>query len=195
MQPSSRQRIAQLTASIIVQEGINDYHFAKCKAANQLGLSATAKNLPSNSEVVEEIALYQRLYQADTQPQLIRQLRQTALNAMKLLTDFSPRLVGSVLDGTAHSHSHIVLHLFADHPEEVAFFLMERDIPYQLSEKKYRLSKETVFYPCYQFMAGEQAIHLIVFKSQDTRWAPPSAIDGKPIQRATIAKVEKLLEC
>ncbi len=195
MNPSIRQRIAQLTASIMIQEGINDYHFAKCKAANQLGLAATPKNLPSNTEVIEEVTLYQRLYQADTQPQLIQHLRQIALKAMKLLADFSPCLVGSVLDGTAHSHSHIVLHLFADQPEEVAFFLMERNMPYQLSEKKYRLVKETVFYPCYQFMAGEQAIHLVVFQTQDTRWSPPSSIDGKPTKRAKIGKLEKLLQC
>jgi hypothetical protein len=114
---------------------------------------------------------------------------------MQLFSFFSPRLVGSVLQGTANENAEVTLHLFADSPEEIAFFLLDKQIPYQLSERRYRLANQSiVHYPCYQFYAGEEAINLVVFNTRDIRWSPPSPIDGKPMKRADIKAVEKLLQ-
>jgi hypothetical protein len=189
--PQLRQRIAQTSACLIVQEGISDYQQAKYKAAARLGIP-NLKELPSNSEIETEILNYQRLFQADTQPRHLQHLRKQALEAMRLFSAFTPRLVGSVLNGRAHQYSEITLHLFTDSAEEVAFLLMEKSIPYELKERQYRLS-QTVIYPCYQFLAGEEKINLVVFKENDIRWAPPSQIDGKPMRRANLRTVEKLL--
>lgn len=187
-----RQRIAQISARMMVQDGITDYQQAKCKAAAQLGVPNT-RHLPSNSEIEEEILIYQRLFHADTQPLRLYQQRQVALQAMRLLTTFRPRLVGSVLEGTALPHSNITLHLFTDTPEEVALFLMEQSIPYELNEKRFRLPT-VVNYPCYQFMAGNETVVLVVFNRDDIRWSPPSPVNGKPMRRADLRVVESLLE-
>jgi len=185
-----RQRIAQASARLMIQEGINDYHLAKCKAAAQLGLSQ--RHLPSNSEIEQEILLYQRLFQPATHALQLNQFRQVALQAMKLFTPFNPRLVGAVLEGTAHQNSEITLHLFAHTPEEVALFLMEKNIPYELTERRFRLPQVTAF-PGYRFVAGEQIIVLIVFGVDDIRWSPPSPIDGKPMRRADLNTLANLL--
>ena len=42
-----------------------------------------------------------------------------ALSAMQMLADFEPRLVGSVLTGTATEHNDIQLHLFAERAESI----------------------------------------------------------------------------
>lgn len=189
--PQLRRRIASVSARLMVQEGINDFHQAKSKAAAQLGIANT-RNLPSNSEIQEEILIYQRLFHADTQPQHLQHLRQVAVQAMRLFAHFKPRLVGAVLQGTAHQNSEITLHLFTHTAEEVAFFLMEQGIPYTLGEKRFRLS-QVVTYPVYQFLAGEEYVILIVFGIDDIRWSPPSPIDGKPMQRADLQTVENLL--
>lgn len=186
-----RQRLAQATARIMVQEGIHDFQLAKSKAATQLGMPNT-RNLPSNSEIEAEIMIYQRLFHADTHSTTLRQQRQIALEAMRLLTAFQPRLVGEVLQGTARANSTITLHLFVDNQEEVAFFLINKNIPYELTEKRYR-TNVVINYPCYRFMAGEQTIALVIFKLNDIRWSPPSPIDGKPMKRADIRTVENLL--
>jgi hypothetical protein len=52
---------------------------------------------------------------------------------MALFEEFEPRLVGSVLSGTASEHSDVNLHLFADRPEQVAFRLMRDEIPIDLA--------------------------------------------------------------
>ena len=190
--PQLRQRIAQTSARLMVQQGIGDYQQAKYKAAIQLGALNT-KQLPSNSEIKEEILIYQRLFQADTQPLILLQMRRAALQAIRLLAAFAPRLVGAVLNGTAHQYSDITLHLFTDTPEDVAFFLMDKGIPYELNEQHFRLP-QLVSYPCYQFMAGEERIVLVVFGIDDIRWAPPCPIDGKPMRRADLRTVEKLVQ-
>jgi hypothetical protein len=189
--PQLRQRIAQISARLMVQEGITDYQQAKHKAATQLGISHT-RNLPKNSEIEAEILLYQRLFQANIQPYRLHHLRKVALQAMQLFTAFTPRLVGSVLQGTAHQYSDITLHLFTYSSEEVALFLLEKKIPYQLTEQRFRLP-QLVSFPSFRFMAGEESIVLVVFGIDDIRWSPPSPLDGKPMRRADIQRVEQLL--
>ncbi len=189
--PQLRQRLAQTSARLILQEGIIDYQQAKHKAAARLGIPNT-RNLPSNSEIEAEILLYQRLFQADTQPSKLYHLRQVALQAMRLFAAFTPRLVGSVLQGTAHQYSDITLHLFTHSSEEVALFLMEKGIPYELTERRFRLP-QSVYFPSFRFLAGEETIVLIIFGIDDIRWSPPSPVDGKPMRRADIPMVEKLL--
>ncbi|NJO15887.1 MAG: hypothetical protein HC877_09090 [Thioploca sp.] len=186
-----RQRIAQTSARLMVQEGITDYQQAKHKAAEQLGIPHT-RHLPSNSEIEAEILIYQQLFQANTQPYRLHHMREVALQAMQLFAAFTPRLVGSVLQGTAHQYSDITLHLFTHSFEEVALFLLDKKIPYDLTEQRFRLP-QLVSFPSFRFMAGEESIVLIVFGIDDIRWSPPSPLDGKPMRRADIRMVEKLL--
>lgn len=190
-EPQLRQRIAQAIARIMVENNLDDFQLAKQKALAQLGISGKT-GMPSNAEIEAELALYQRLFRADTHPRLLRHLRNTAVQAMRLLADFSPRLVGPVLYGTASDNSEVTLHLFSYTSEEVAFFLMEQGIPYSLSERRYRMA-QVVTYPSYHFIAGDVEIVLIVFGIDDIRWAPPSKLDGKPMRRANLAAVEALL--
>ncbi len=190
-EPQFRQRIAQTIARIMVENRVDDFQLAKQKALAQLGISGKV-SMPSNAEIEAELALYQRLFKADSHPRLLCHLRQTAVQAMRLLADFSPRLVGPVLYGTATDSSEVTLHLFTYTPEDVAFFLMEQNIPYSLSERRYRMA-QVVTYPSYHFVAGDVEIVLIVFGIDDIRWAPPSKLDGKPMRRANLATVEALL--
>ena len=102
-----RQRLAQQAAQILVENGTTDYYAAKRKAALHLGAVDT-RNMPSNSEIDQALREYQRIFRADTQPQQLQRLRQVAIQAMLFFTDFKPRLVGSVLDGTADVNSMVV---------------------------------------------------------------------------------------
>ena len=189
-----RQRIAMEAARILVDSAMRDYQAAKRKAAARLGAPDT-RNLPSNLEIEEALAEYQRLFQSETQPVRLRELRQVALEAMRFLERFQPRLVGSVLSGTAGDHADVQLHLFADTPEEVVLFLFEHNIPYQESERRLRYAKdEYSSYPVYRFLAGGARVDLTVLPVNCLRRSPRSAIDGKPMHRAPMLEVEALLE-
>jgi hypothetical protein len=188
-----RQRIAQEAARLMVESGSRNFLQAKRKAAEQIGVS-DARHLPSNREVEDALAAYQRLFRSERQPGELRRLRGAALEAMRFLSEFSPRLVGPVLEGTADAHSEVNLHLFADSVEEVGHFLRERGIPAELSDRRLRLAAEThLNQPEYRFLAGGVPIALTIFHGPSARRAPLSPVDGRPMRRAGLAEVEQLI--
>ena len=188
-----RQRIAQEAARLIVSEGIRDYLVAKRKAAERLGAPDT-QNLPRNIEVEQELAAYQRLFQEQNQPSRLRELREAALNAMRFFERFEPRLTGSVLSGTAGTHSDINLHLFADSPEEVHLFMLESNVPCEQSQRRLRMDRDDyATHPSVRFLAGDIEVEAVIFPLNGLRQAPRSPLDGKPMARANLRRVEELL--
>jgi hypothetical protein len=179
-----RQRIAEEAARIMATEGVRDFAVAKRKAVDHLGLGAQ-RSLPGNREIESALIAYQRLFRADSQPRRLRELREAACKAMGLLEPFRPRLVGPVLAGTADEHAPVNLHLFAETPEQVDLFLMDRQIPYELDERILRVRAERQErFPLYRFMAGNVVVELTVFPEKGLRQAPLSPVDGRPMERA-----------
>ncbi len=115
-------RIAQLSARIIVEEGVDDYAVAKRKASERLGLD-WRKFLPDDNTVTAALQEYHRIFRFQRQDEFIYRSRKTALEAMELLEGFFPRLTGGVLEGTAGEHNPIVLNLYPEIPEEVVWKL------------------------------------------------------------------------
>ena len=189
----SRQRIAQEAARLINEHGIKDFQMAKKKAANSLGITDKS-TIPSNTEVEEALSEHQRLFHADSQPQRLKELRETAVKAMQLLESFEPVLVGSVQRGTASEYSDVNLHVFTDQPESVGHFIDRHTIPYEQGEKRFRFNKDTYeYFPSYSFIAGDVPIEIIVFPIVGQRQAPLSPVDGKPMQRDNLAKINSVL--
>jgi len=189
-----RQQIAHEAAKLMVENGIRDYQLAKRKAAARLGLG-DARDLPRNDEIEREREAYQRLFGAEEHSRHVVSLRRHALEAMRLLDDFGPRLVGSVLSGTADRHSEICLHLFSDPPEEVALFLLDRGIPHDQGEARVRFQADGhERLPAFRFLAGEAQVELVVFSARARRRTPLSPVDGRPMRRAKLAEVVALVE-
>lgn len=184
-----RELIAQSAARLIAEDGIQDYAAAKRKAARQIGVPDT-HSLPSNSEVEVALRAYQDLYQKDEQPARLKGLRQEALAAMHLLERFTPHLTGSVLSGTATRHSDINLQLFTDNVKEVELFLLNRSMPYETGEKRFRLNDEFLPVPTFTLQGETAEIRLAVFGADDLR---KNAAAGKTPERAKIRQVEALL--
>lgn len=187
-----RQHIAQKAAQILLDSGTRDFHAAKHKAAHQLGVDDT-KALPNNSEIETALAEYQRLFRATSQPEHLNRLREVAIEAMQFLASFNPRLVGSVLTGTADEHSVIRLHLFADTVESVGFYLQDNKIPNKLSERRLKIGvDEYQNNSVYEFLVDDIQVELVVFLPKQNK-IPLSPVDGKLMKRATITEVELLL--
>jgi hypothetical protein len=188
-----RRALAQEAARIMSEQGIDDYGFAKRKAAERFGATDIAV-LPKNTEIEAALAEHHRLFEADTHSSTLGTLRQTALDAMKLLRKFEPRLVGPVLSGTASAHSEINLHLFAEGAEPVALHLMEHHIPHRIVERRFRYEpNRAVAYPVVQFVAGTRSIDAVVFPVDGIRQSPASPVDGRPMRRADKAELESML--
>ena len=189
-----RQRLAQEAAHILAETGDTDYYAAKRKAALHLG-AADTRNMPSNSEIDQALREYQRLFRSDSQPRQLQHLRKTALQAMQFFADYSPRLVGSVLDGTADQHSAVTLHVFAHAAEEIDIFLMQHKIPHEQAERRLRFSADkVVMLPVFRFLAEDVRVELVVFSAEGSHQPPLSPIDGRPMQRATLEALQALID-
>jgi hypothetical protein len=188
-----RRALAQEAARIMSEHGIDNFLLAKRKAAERLGVG-DASVLPKNTEIEAAIAAHHRLFGANDHQDTLSELRRIAVQAMHLLRDFEPRLVGPVLVGTASAHSEINLHLFADQPESVAMRLLEQGIPHEVVERRLRYEPtRIVSYPAFRFVAGRQPIDAVVFPIDGIRQAPASPVDGRPMRRGALAEVEELL--
>lgn len=188
----ARVLIAQEAARIILEEGLSDFGAAKRKAAQRLGMGAT-RNLPRNLEIDEALQARQRLFSSGQEYEHLRALRRAAVEAMRLFEPFEPRLVGSVLRGTTHLHSDVNLHVFTDNPEDVDFRLMNAGIPFRHTDRAVRRRGVFETHPAVRFVAGEIEIEAMVFPYDGLREAPASPVDGRPMQRANLREVERLL--
>ena len=196
-----RQLIAQSAARMMAEDGIHDYAYAKRKAAKQLGVNENSV-LPTNAEIEEEVRLYHGIYNADAQPLELATLRKAALATMQLFERFNPHLTGSVLDGSAGKFGQTDIHLFADSAKEVDMFLLNQQIPFESSEKAYRLSdrpskdkkdkvRKTV--PVFTLETEYGIQKLSVFEFDDMRIATKKTSDGSNAERADISELKKLL--
>jgi hypothetical protein len=189
----NRRRIAQEAARLMSEHGIRDFHHAKVKAAERLGILET-QALPRNNEIEDALREHQRIFHADTQPQLLQERREAAAEAMRFLDRFEPRLVGAVLDGTADAHSAVCLHVFSDTPEAVVLFLQERGVPITQQTRRLRTTRdEQREYPVLLFAADGLPFDITVLPHDALKQAPLDRIDEKPMKRASLAAVEELL--
>lgn len=188
----ARTEVAQVAARLMAEEGVPGFAEAKSRAADQLGVHGRHA-MPRNDEIEAEIRAYQALFQAEEQPVWLAQMRRVALDVMDLLAPFSPRLVGSVLRGTAPREAEITLHVFAEPPEAIAAFLYEHEIRYELDAWVGRFGGEREYeLPLYRLAAGDQLVRLIVFP-QGWHEAPRSPVDARPMARASRAQLAELI--
>ena len=187
-----RRALAQEAARIIVDHGVDDYLFAKRKAAERMGVTDRAV-LPKNTEIEEAIAEHQRMFGARSHAGELNELRREAVEAMRLLAEFEPRLVGPVLSGTATPHTEILLHLFVDTPETVSIRLLDRHVRHRVGERRVKFQREeSLVFPSIQFASGGRDVDAIIFPTDGIRQSPLSPVDGKPMRRATLEEVEAL---
>lgn len=197
--PESRRRtlLTQEAARLMVEEGIKDFAAAKRKAARHLGGSpATAKDLPTNREIQDEVELRLRMYRDTPDARAhLRRLREAALAAMRFFADYRPRLVGSVLAGTATEHSDINLHLFAETPEEVEILLDDSGIPFERTTRRHSFGdRGPEEFPAVSLVVDGVTVSATIFPPERIREAPRSPVTGRPEERAKMARVQELLD-
>lgn len=190
----ARQVVAQEAARIIVNHGVRDYRLAKQKAVERLGVNGRG-SLPGNTEVEAAVAEHLQIFGGDSHQDLLRLMRTAALAAMELLVEFSPRLVGPVLVGTADENSAVNLHVFADSPEMVAMEIGDMGIQFRSYERRLKSRRGQIeMYAGFEFSYRNETIQATVFPVDGIRQAPMSPIDGKPMKRVDVEAVQELLQ-
>jgi len=192
-QPSSkiqeiRHEIATIAARYVAEDGAT-YAIAKQKAAQQvLGANKFSRDfLPDNALIEQQVHIYNQLFFSDTQPDRLLYLRQLALTVMRELVQFNPHLTGAVLNGSAGEHAEIVIQLFVDNNKEVAIYLLNGRIDFEVSESQQERREGPV--ETLSFMRDNEGIHLVLFASDDLR-----RVSAKKSPRANIGALQKIIE-
>lgn len=188
-----RQHISQEAARLLATQECPDFQSARRKAAAHLGCR-DQRLFPDNREIESALREYQRLFKGDSQPQALKYLRQLAIEAMESLHAFSPRLTGAVLAGTADYNSPLQLYLFAETPDAINLYLMERRIPYRQREIRLRYANGiSRFHPVFDFRAGEALVELIALAPGERSNPPLDPASDRPDSGATLKQVRALL--
>ncbi|MEX3948051.1 UDP-N-acetylmuramate--alanine ligase [Paraburkholderia sp. EG287A] len=193
-----REEIAIAAARMIAEDGL-DYATAKRKAARQVVGETRIEGtwLPDNDQIEEEIREYQALFQSDSQPVVLRRLREIALEWMQRLEAFNPFLTGAVLNGTAGEHSDIHLQIFCDNAKDVAIWLLNANVQYDVSETRHFAARgfvETLSFMWRPSRAEEPVgIHVALYNTDDLRGAVRADARGR-LPRANAQALQALID-
>ncbi|MGB6055377.1 MAG: hypothetical protein WBG17_09060 [Burkholderiaceae bacterium] len=190
---SLRAEIAAGAARLIAEDGA-DYASAKRKSARQLLGDTRIRGdvMPDNAQVEEEVRRYNELFLADSQPARLLKLRRLALEWMERLARFRPYLTGAVQNGTAGEHSDIYLQLFPDNGKEVAMFLLDQRVNFEVSETPH-FNGHSDAVETLSFLAQGEGLHLALYEPDDLRSAARSG-SGRKIARCDTDALRHLIE-
>lgn len=197
-----REEIAIRAARLIAEDGL-DYGSAKQKAAQDVIGNRRIQSgwMPDNEAIENEVRLFQELFQSETQPQRLLELRQTALALMQWLDHFQPYLTGAVLNGTAGERSDIHLQLFVDSPKDVEIFLLNQNIDFEAREtprilggpgNRSKMVETLSFMWQHRRSQTAEGVHLYLYETEALRNSPLTG-KRKP-ERLDTAGVQRLLD-
>ena len=177
----------------MAEGGIHDIHQARLKAAGRLGIHDDA-SLPQDQEIEQALGEYRRLFSPAAHADALQRSREAALEALTFFAPFQPRLHGGVLDGTADAQAPVQLHLHSDDADAVQRFFDEHGIPAESRTRRLRLDRErSLDAPVWIFSAEALTFDIAVLPYDGLRQPPLSAIDEKPMRRASAAQLRELL--
>ncbi len=150
-------------------------------------------DLPSNGEIREALLALAELAEGDQRKRTLFAMRVLALEAMRSLGPFEPRLIGSVSTGHVRRGSDIDIQVFSDHEE-----ILERHIQglgWFFERETVSIHKGGEFREYTHFHVVDSfPIELTLYPLRDLRFRPRSSTDGKPVVRVRTAALELLLE-
>ena len=188
-----RSVLAQEAAKYIAEGAMGDFHAAKLKAAEKLGLG-NAGGLPTNAEIEAAITAHQRLFHGEAHRQHVRTLREAALIELVRLNAYGPRLVGTVLSGTANATALIELHVFFEPSEQVGEFLESQLGSIQSGARRHKFAGgDRADFPSYVYTASGNDIEVVVFPYRMRAQPPLDPVNQRAMSRASLEHVRELL--
>src|SRR5262245_45811172 len=188
-----RHAIAFEAARLMYQRVESEYYTAKRKAAKRLCRhNYKPEDLPSNAEIRDLIQTFARLHEGEKRTAHLRAMRLEALRLMRLLRQFKPRLIGSVMTGHVRAGSDIDIHLFTDGVALVTGLLEAEGYQFDVERKQVVKHDEARVFT-HVHVHDRFNVELTVYPEDKAHYVFRSSITGKPIERASIRELEELL--
>lgn len=182
--PDPRRLIAD-AARRLVAGAASDPASALASAARAAGWREAAR-LPPLDAVVEAAKAERALFGGAEHRRRLTALRREALEAMRFLAAFEPRLVGGVLDGWAGAETSIELQVYCDEPDAVVQRLGELGVHPQVLRAR---GADPQPLERLGFVAGGRAFVVSVYRAADLR----QRTTARGLGRADLAAVEALV--
>ncbi|MFN3629036.1 MAG: hypothetical protein ACK4XK_03090 [Casimicrobiaceae bacterium] len=128
--PSLTAEIAATAARIIIDSELTDWRLARRKALEQLAFPSRGTPLPTDEQIIEALLMHQRLFGGAEHAEQLRAQRESALEVMEALAQFSPRLTGAVAEGWAHAGSDIRIELTCPSEKLLDYALIDLGVSY-----------------------------------------------------------------
>ncbi|MFT3770557.1 MAG: nucleotide-binding enzyme [Minicystis sp.] len=194
-----RAAIATEAARLMYEEGVKQYFTAKRMAARRLLGRVAGKrmryrpaDLPSNGEIRDALLGMAELAEGSRRTRRLFAMRVIALEAMRPIAAFEPRLIGSVSTGHIRRGSDIDVQVFTD--DEGALELHLRALGWTFDRERVTIQKGGEVREYVHFhVADVFPVELTVYARRELRFRPRSSTDGKPIVRVSIGALEALL--
>ncbi len=194
-----RFAIATEAARLMYEEDVKQYFTAKRIAARRLcgrvggkRLRYRPADLPSNGEIRQALLELAELAEGARRGLRLFAMRVTALESMKALSPFSPRLIGSVSTGHVRRGSDIDLHVFTD--DDDALFSHLRGLRWVHEVERVSILKfGQIRDYLHIHVADVFAVELTVYERRELHMRPRSSTDGKPIDRISVKRLEAML--
>lgn len=189
-----RQKIAWVAARLLYSREESEYFQAKRKAARKVGGGwVRPSDLPSNSEIREEVRLLARVLESPAaHDERLLQMRLRAIWWMEQFQMFHPRLLGSVLTGHIREGSDIDLHLFTGNPSAIAQKVEDLGLESRL-ERKRLIKEETLRVFTHLHIADQFPVELTIYEPVYLGHRFRSSIDGRPIPTANRSELKRLV--
>ena len=188
---SLKRKVAREAAILLYTGQEKEYKQAKIRAAENLGV----KILPSNREVAEELDRLARELEGEERDRRLIEMRRKALQIMKVLEAFRPRLIGSVWRGTANRKSDIDILIFHDNPEEALIALKNAGysishVEWQTTEKR---GERKASFHIFTKISGYE-VEIVVKPLEESNRVERCEIYGDKITGLDIRELERVLE-
>lgn len=186
-----RRRVAREAARLLYYDLSGEYKQAKEEAARRLGV----KTLPNNFEVAVELDRLAGEVEGGDREKLRVDLRREALNVMRRLKAFHPRLIGSVWRGTARKGSDIDIEVFCHKRETV---IKEVEKTYHITGMEH-VSKtdegrtERYFHAHFNLPSGHE-VEVVIKDLERLSERRKCEVYGDTIVGVTLPQLRKLLD-
>jgi len=187
-----RKLVAKEAALLLYYRLSTEYKQAKEMASKSLGV----RFLPSNREVAEELDALASLLEGEERTKTLVKMREDALEIMRLLSKFKPKLIGSVWRGTARKGSDIDIVVFSSDYKEVTDLLRKKGLKVtQISIKKKTEGDSAKEYPhIYLESPRGYTVDLVVKKPEEESVNEICDIYGDIIRGLTLEELEEVLK-
>jgi len=187
-----KRRVAREAATLLFFGAEKEYKQAKEKAAETFGVHF----LPSNLDVALELDKIAEEHEGAKRKERLIQMRNEALEVMRILGGFCPVLIGSVWRGTIKQGSDIDIAVYADAPEEIVDVLKAEGVKV-LKTAWTTVNKRGATLESFHIYAETSAKHgleIVARSREESGKKRKCETFGDELKGLTVKELEKVLE-